>query len=187
MVLYPRPGQVWRAGCPLTCCWCAVRAAAYAGSLMSCSSQRARFRISSGTAAEAVVPDGRCWWIASARSRPAFRSAAASGLPAGRSPCKIGSAKYPPVLGCRFVHLQLICRTRRSAARGPSVVLVKDGACGAASGRPRRALHRRPARRMRAVALNGAAHLRRPVNPKPAVPGTADVAPRAGRQPLIML
>jgi hypothetical protein len=40
--------------------------------------------------------------------RPAFRSAVASSVPASRSPCKVGNAKYPPVLGGRLGHLQLI-------------------------------------------------------------------------------
>lgn len=56
-------------------------------------------------------------------------------------------------------------RTRRSAARGPSVVLVNAAPAAPRPGAPRRALPRRPARRIRAVALNGTARLRRPVNP----------------------
>jgi hypothetical protein len=48
------------------------------------------------------------WWIASARSRLAFRSAVASSLPTSRARCKIVDAKYPPMLGDQLVHLQLI-------------------------------------------------------------------------------
>src|SRR2546421_8352438 len=71
MILISPPGQVRKAGCPLTPCWYAVRAAACAGSLTSSSSQRARSGSPRVRRPEAVLPNGTSWWIASTRNRPA--------------------------------------------------------------------------------------------------------------------
>ncbi len=187
MILISPPGQVRKAGCPLTPCWYAVRAAACAGSLTSSSSQRARSGSPRVRRPEAVLPNGTSWWIASTRNRPAFRSAAASSLPTSRSPYKIGNAKYPPALGDRLVHLQLIVELedpppdvhrscpsrRRPAARRPGAP-APGSASEARPAHPRRRVKRdgapTPSRLTQARRVK---HSRR--------------GPRVERQPLIML
>src|SRR5690348_8867481 len=104
MILYSCPGQVRKAGRPLTSCRCAVRAAAYAGSLTSSFSQGARSQISGGS----------------------------SSKPTSRSPYKIGNAKCPPVLGNRLVHLQLMIEVEDQPPNAHRSC-PSGGACGAAS------------------------------------------------------
>jgi hypothetical protein len=162
MILHPCPGQVRKAGCPLTPCWYAVRGAGCRSCMQvtSSSSQRARSRVSSRTRRRWSCRQGCSGGSRRHGGRPAFRSASCRACPPA------GRRTRSAMRGTHRCWATSLCissggsRTRRSAAGCPSVVLVKTAAPpGSASGRP--------LGRIRAATLNGTARLRRPVNPSP--------------------
>ena len=139
MILHPCPGQVRKAGCPLTPCWYAVRGAGCRSCMQvtSSSSQRARSRVSSRTRRRWSCRQGCSGGSRRHGGRPAFRSASCRACPPA------GRRTRSAMRGTHRCWATSLCissggsRTRRSAAGCPSVVLVKTGAPpGSASGGP---------------------------------------------------
>ena len=161
MILHPCPGQVRKAGCPLTPCWYAVRGAGCRScrQVTSSSSQRARSRVSSRTRRRWSCRQGCSGGSRRHGGRPAFRSASCRSCPPA------GRRTRSAMRGTHRCWATSLCsssggnRTRRSAAD-------VHRSCSSRR-RPRRALPRtgRSARPRRHA--NGTARMRRPVNPSP--------------------
>jgi hypothetical protein len=168
-------GQVRKAGCPLSPCWYAVRAAAYAGSSTSGSSRRGRSRISSRTAAEVACrtgyPGGSRRYGAGPPSGPPSHRACP---PAGRCTRSAMRSTHRCSAAGRLVHLQLLAELKDPQPDVHRTLLVRRRPAGLCLGGPPgpSAPSRETGRRVR-----------RPVSPKPAVPGTAGAASQSGVSP----